>query len=421
MSVDELGKRVQDYLQRHPGCGVEVIGHSDTSDIRGGPFFTNQRLSDERARWVAYQLRFHGLADLIADVYGRGALEPLPGFGDDVLARDRRVELRLVNRHPDVAHYAQVLETAGNGRKDATAVSPQRPTVPALRDSAARAAEQGRAIVAGPAVTVFAPVDGSILASDRVFVGVHGEPGATVVLFDGAARLADGQVRGDGIHDFIAVPLARGPHRLRVRMVNSWSQERWDSLDVHVSGRPAKFVYDGSKIVLAVGGQRVDTIQVHVLDQWNVPVVTGASITVTSEGGEVMNADEDRSSVGVQVKADSTGVVTLQLRGGRDVRVGALALRSEQASAHVQLEILPVAQPFMMTAAGQVGIGASPDAFGSATARGRLDARTSVLVSVDSRQLDAGQDAFGRAVDPLGDAQYPILGDASVTRSRSAS
>ncbi|HWE24703.1 MAG TPA: hypothetical protein VG496_12270, partial [Myxococcales bacterium] len=114
-------------------------------------------------------------------------------------------------------------------------------------------------------------------------------------------------------------------------------------------------------------------------------------------------------------------VVTLQLRGGRDVRVGALALRSEQASAHVQLEILPVAQPFMMTAAGQVGIGASPDAFGSATARGRLDARTSVLVSVDSRQLDAGQDAFGRAVDPLGDAQYPILGDASVTRSRSAS
>ena len=418
LNLADLGKRVQDFLRAHPDCGVEIVGHTDTSDVVGGPFFTNQRLSEERARWVAYQLQFNGLANLIDAVIGRADQEPFAGSGDTTLARERRVELRIVNRHPRVARFAHALDVVG---PPPVAVAPQGLTIPALRDSAARADEQRRAIVAGPAVTVFAPADGSILTTDRVFIGVHGEAGATVVLFDGATRLADGEVRGDGVHDFIAVPLARGPHRLRVRMVNSWSQERWDSLDVHVSGRPANILYEGSKLVLAAGGQRVDTAYAHVLDQWGVPVVTGALVTVVADGAEVMNADEDRSSVGVQVKADSTGVVALKLRGGRDVRLGSLVLRSANANAHVQLEILPEARPFMMTAAGQVGVGASPDAFGSATARGRLDARTSVLVSVDSRQLDGGSNQFGRSVDPLGDAQYPILGDASVTRSRSAS
>jgi len=418
LNVAELGKRVQDFLSTHPDCGVDILGFTDTIDVVGGPFFTNQRLSEERARWVAYQLQFNGLANLIDDVVGRGDQEPRPGIGDTTMARERRVEIRIVNRHPHVARFAQALKVAAP-----VALAPQGGglTIPALRDSAARADEQRRAIVAGPPVTVFAPADGSILTTDRVFVGVRGEPGATVVLFDGATRIADGEVRGDGVHDFIAVALSRGPHRLRVRMVNSWSQERWDSLDVHVSGRPAKLVYEGSKLVLAAGGQRIDTAYVHVLDQWGVPVVTGALVTVSADGAEVMNTDMDRSSVGVQVKADSTGVVALKLRGGRDVRLGSLTVHSENANTHVQLEILPEARPFMMTAAGQVGVGASPDAFGSATARGRLDARTSVLVSVDSRQLDAGSNQFGRAVDPLGDAQYPILGDASVTRTRSAS
>ncbi|HEY7193212.1 MAG TPA: SdrD B-like domain-containing protein [Gemmatimonadales bacterium] len=418
LDIAELGRRIQDFLRTHPDCGVDIIGHADTSDVIGGPFFTNQRLSEERARWVAYQLHFHGLANLIDDVVGRGDRDPLAGSDDSTMARERRVEIRLVNRHPAVASYAHALDVAA---VPPVAVVPHGLMLPALRDSATRADEQRRDLAAGPAVTVFAPADGSILATDRVFIGVHGEPGATVVLFDGATRIADGQVRGDGVHDFIAVPLTRGPHRLRVRMMNSWSQERWDSLDVHVSGLPAKLVFDGSKLVLAAGGQRVDTVHVQVLDQWSVPVVTGALVTVSAEGAEVTSADEDRSSVGVQVKADSTGVVALTLRGGRDVRVGSLALRSDSASVRLQLEVLPEARPFMMTAAGQVGVGASPDAFGAATARGRLDARTSVLVSVDSRQLDAGSNQFGRSVDPLGDAQYPILGDASVTRTRSAS
>ncbi|HSH74950.1 MAG TPA: hypothetical protein VLA09_04685, partial [Longimicrobiales bacterium] len=68
-----------------------------------------------------------------------------------------------------------------------------------------------------------------------------------------------------------------------------------------------------------------------------------------------------------------------------------------------------------------VGLGASPDGFGSLTARGRLDDRTSLLFSIDSRRLDAGRQDFDRSFDPLEDAQYPILGDASAVQTLSSS
>jgi len=70
---------------------------------------------------------------------------------------------------------------------------------------------------------------------------------------------------------------------------------------------------------------------------------------------------------------------------------------------------------------GRVGIGASPDAFASLTARGRLDERTSLTASWDTRNLDAGRNAFGRVSDPLEQAQYPLLGDASNERIVSSS
>src|SRR2546429_5878239 len=48
----------------------------------------------------------------------------------------------------------------------------------------------------------------------------------------------------------IAIPLTRGPHRLRARMKNSWGTERWDSIAVHVTGLPAKFAVSASRLAL---------------------------------------------------------------------------------------------------------------------------------------------------------------------------
>ncbi len=499
----------------HPDCVVEIVGHADSADVRGAPYWNNWVLSDARAEWVAYELQGSGLTGPVVAVRGVGSSEPMAGVSDTESAqRNRRVEVRLVERdgatraveyevavtNPSGAALAGLVLTfdpqavgltsddgsnvtaLGDGRwalasipagatrtfraraarSDSAAVlvalgdgsptrllaevhNPLRPVegslapagaaviapvarresapvvVAALRSAEEREAEGTRAFLNGPAVTVFTPADGAVLPSDRVFVGVRGEPGAPVELFDGDSIIARAKLRPDGVHDFIAVSLDRGPHVLRVRMTNSWNQERWDSVAVHVSGRPARLVVNGAPVQLVADGQSVETVAVRVVDRWGVPVTGGAFVTVSAEGAEPAGADADPSSVGLQVRSDESGWVDVALRPGREVRTGTLRVASGDAVQQVALEVLPAIRPLMVTAVGRVGVGASPDAFGAVTARGRLDRRTSVVLSFDSRRLDAGRDAFGRSYDPLEESRYPILGDASARRTMSAS
>jgi uncharacterized repeat protein (TIGR01451 family) len=289
-----------------------------------------------------------------------------------------------------------------------------------LRAAADRAVERRRSITQGPGVAIFSPADGAVSRSDRVYVGVRGEPGAPTVLFDGDSLVASASLRIDGIYDFVAIPLRSGPHRLRVQMTNSQRQGRWDSVSVHVIGVPARFVAERADVRLVADGQTVDSVRVRVLDAWGVPVINGALVTVGAEGAESADRDADASSVGVQVRTTGAGLVTVRLRPGHQVRRGRLVLTAGEARGELPLEVLPAARPLMVTGVGRAGFGASPDAFGALTARGRLDARTALTLSYDTRRLDAGSDAFARVSDPLDPAQYPILGDASEVRTQTA-
>ena len=301
------------------------------------------------------------------------------------------------------------------------AATPETVAVATARTAADRATEARTSLVRGPGVAIFAPADGTVLGADRVYVGVKGERGATVVLYDGAAPVDSAPVRIDGVVDFIAVPLTRGQHRLRAQMKNSWGTERWDSIAVHVTGLPAKFAVSASRLALVADGHTVAATKVRVLDAWGVPVVQPAYVTVSGTGAEPVGPDADPSSVGVQRLSDSAGWLMVSLRPGHEVRRGVLELKSGDAKATVPLEVLPEVRPLMITGSGMVGVGASPDAYGAITARGRLDERTSLTLGVDSRRLNDGQDVFGRSADPLAEAQYPILGDASQLQTRTAS
>ncbi|MDH5235500.1 MAG: OmpA family protein, partial [Gemmatimonadota bacterium] len=293
--------------------------------------------------------------------------------------------------------------------------------IPLMRPPAERAAEAQRAFLDGPAISIFSPGDGVVLPSDRVYVGVRGEPGAPIALFDGDSLIGQANLRIDGVHDFIAIPLAPGPHRLRVSMQNSSSRERWDSIAVHVTGAPARFTWESVPVSLVADGNTEKTVRVRVTDRFGVPVTNRPEITVAAVGAEPVNADANASSVGIQVAPDSAGWLTLRLRAGRKVAPGRLRLGWSDVHGELAFDVLPASQALLIAGVGRVGMGATPDAFGAMTVRGRLDPRTSIVMSYDSRRLDAGRDAFGRVNDPLEEAQYPILGDASAQRTHSAS
>ena len=278
-------------------------------------------------------------------------------------------------------------------------------TLPPLRSDEERALGAREGLTTGPGVAFNAPVDGAVLGSDRLYVGALGEPGAPATLFLGDSILAEGVIRGDGQVDFIGVGLERGTSRLRIRMKNSWGLERWDSLRVHVTSVPAFFEPLADTVSFPADGLTIKETRVRVLDAWGVPVVDRPFVTVATGQAEVVDADEDGSSHGRQLLPGSDGWLTIRVRAASEVSVDVLTLQAGDAAGEVALQHVPKARELMITSMGQFGLGAE----------------TAVTVAYDSRTLDAGRDAYGRSISPLDDAQYPILGDASVRRSEASS
>ena len=294
------------------------------------------------------------------------------------------------------------------------------PRVAPLRTPAERDGEERNAFIAGPGVRIASPMDGAILASNKVYVGVKGEAGATVTLYEGTRQIGAGVLRPDGVQDFIGVELTPGPHRLRARIVNSWKNERWDSVSVHRSGLPTAIeVIDADTtkpLVLRVDADSATSVRVRVLDAWKVPVSTLPDLTVEVNAATLDGADSDGGSIGEQRRADANGVVTVNLRAGHTVGDGQLVVHAgEKLMARRALRVLPTLRTLTAVGAGQIGVGAATESFGAATVRGSIGHEASLSMSYDSRRGNA-TDFFGRGYDPLDEARYATYGDGSTQR-----
>jgi uncharacterized repeat protein (TIGR01451 family) len=319
-----------------------------------------------------------------------------------------RVDFRLLPAPQGSAGAVAVESTAGASVSGPVVIAP-------LRTTEQREEEARRAFVEGPRVQVLTPVDGAVVLSNRLYVGVQGEAGAPVQVFAGAALVREGVLRPDGREDFVAIELAEGTHTVRIRMQNSWGQAVWDSVAVHRSGAPAAFRAVGQVPALRAEDAAEQRARVLVLDRWGVPVPGGVA-TVDAVGATVGGTDTDRSSGGHQLTAGPDGVLDILLTPGQRVGPGELRLQAGKAVGRVPLRVLPSVGPLMVVGSAQVGVGAAPEAFGAVTVRGAVTAETAVTVSYDTRRRTARDDFFGRGYDPLAEGRYPIYGDDSERR-----
>ena len=270
---------------------------------------------------------------------------------------------------------------------------------------------------------ITSPIDGAIVATNKVYVGVKGEPGTAVTLYEGDRQVGAGMLRPDGVQDFIGVELTPGPHRLRARIVNSWKSERWDSVTVHRSGAPAAIelaepTRRPPRSCCASRPSSSSIVRVRVLDAWKVPVSTRPDLTVEVTGATLNGTDSDAGSLGQQRRADANGIVTVELRGGHVVGDGRLTVRAgEKLVARRDAARAADAARAHVTGAGQVGVGAAGESFGAVTARGAVGHETSLSMSYDSRR-GGEDDFFGRGYDPLDEARYATYGDGSERRVR---
>lgn len=334
-----------------------------------------------------------------------------------------RTEFRLVKRAGAAALPDTSALVVQAGAVHAP-VEPPAPRIAALRTAADRDADERGSFLSGPTVRIASPADGAIVGTNKVYVGVKGEAGAAVTLYEGDRVIGEAALRPDGSQDFIGVELAPGTHRLRVKMLNSWHNERWDSLAVHRSGEPAALELapeDTATLDLHADAETAVSMRARVLDKWRVPVATRPDVTVAVTNVVLEGADSDAGSVGEQRRADANGWVTLGLRAGHEVGEGKVTLRSgEKLVARRALRVLPTLHRFIATGAGQVGAGAAGRSFGAVAARGSIGAGTSLTLSYDSRR-GGENDFFGRGYDPLDEARYATYGDGSERRVLSGS
>ncbi len=290
-----------------------------------------------------------------------------------------------------------------------------------LRTETARDEDAGSAFLHGPAIRIVDPVDGLVAPTNRLYIGVQGEPMGAVRLYRNDELIEEGQLLPNGVGDFVGIALEQGPQTFRVRMVNSWGTERWDSIRVHQSGTIARLDAEDDRVTALADGRTPTSVRLRLYDAWDVPIVNEPHVTVALPGATFLGVDVDPSSVGHQVAADRSGWVTVTFAAGHTTGESTLVVSAPDAETTVQVQSVAPARPLFVTGVGQVSLGAGGEDFGSVTARGRLTDETAITLSYDSRKLDQGRDVFGLNFDPLEEGQQPILGDASSQRSLSSS
>src|SRR5262249_33277847 len=82
---------------------LQVDGHTDVRPIASAAFPSNWELSSARATTVVKYLISRGVSPRRLVAAGYGEFQPLEdGVSEDVLRRNRRIELKLTNREPAV-------------------------------------------------------------------------------------------------------------------------------------------------------------------------------------------------------------------------------------------------------------------------------------------------------------------------------
>jgi chemotaxis protein MotB len=101
-AIDQLATAILELERSIPSeidWALQVDGHTDVRPIASSQFPSNWELSSARATSVVKYLIFRGVSPKRLVAAGYGEFQPLEeGVGEDVLRRNRRIELKLTNR-----------------------------------------------------------------------------------------------------------------------------------------------------------------------------------------------------------------------------------------------------------------------------------------------------------------------------------
>lgn len=285
-------------------------------------------------------------------------------------------------------------------------------------------------------LSIKSPKKNSVLEQGRIAVIVSGKPGARVWLFVNGAPADSGEIRIDGRHDFLNIPVPEGPVELRSRAVGAGGRMFEAVQAVHIVGAPASLKLEGSGVELPADSQSTAVIRVRVEDAWGFPVRRLKSADVSVAAGSVAGPDMDSLSAGIQVPV-TDGIAEFRIRAARAVGREEAVVRVGQASLAVPVRYTTPLSPLILVGSADAAVsgrqwGLKDPGFPKFTladwtaqegewrglpvsgrmamyAKGAVAKKYMATVSFDSRRTRENQ--LFRDLDP--EKQYALYGDAS--------
>ncbi|MDD4960646.1 MAG: hypothetical protein PHX07_00225 [Candidatus Marinimicrobia bacterium] len=280
------------------------------------------------------------------------------------------------------------------------------------------------------------PAENAVSELHRIAVTVMGKPSAEATLYINNNPVSSGELRVDGIYDFLNIPVPEGPVTIRVEAPGAGERIFVAERNIHVLGPPSKILPYEDALKIEADGKSEGTLRFEIRDEWGYRLGNLKTAGIQITHGQILDKDMDSLSAGIQVPVRN-GVLEFTVRAPKEAARATLEISAGGNYFQFPLRFITPREPLMLV--GSLSGGASnyqpfadaanePDAeewsrnsgsiaglpflYGGRAAlyaKGNLFGKYRFTASYDSRRNY--QDQFFRDIDPS--QQYALYGDAS--------
>lgn len=153
-------------------------------------------------------------------------------------------------------------------------------------------------------VIIISPQEGSVTKLHHIAVTIAGKPGAHATLFVNNDPVSTGEIRIDGIYDFLNVNVTDGPVELTVEAVGALNRKYSMKRSIHIFGPPKNILTDETDIELPADGESQKTIHFEIRDEWGYKLNYIKYVTVGINRGKILDTDFEPNLSGIQISVE---------------------------------------------------------------------------------------------------------------------
>ncbi len=191
------------------------------------------------------------------------------------------------------------------------------------------------------------PKEGTLSHFTSQFISGSAPSGLPIKLYVNDILVDSGNVRGDGIFEFIGTPVPQGPITFTA-VVKMWNGQLMKATrSMHVFGTPDSIIMQLPETDVRADGRTMMNVSANVVDQWGAKITDGYFITIESDSMKMDIVDADPNTNGIQVRLVN-GEIAIPLRAPKEAGIYSLKLSTASISSRVSKEFNTPIEPLML-------------------------------------------------------------------------